>query len=79
MIRFCYKDAFSPLPEDWIHLASVENDFDPCFGHYGSIARAIENHRVIIRDATGAEREVVNLTAALKSGEKKDVVGLRRK
>jgi hypothetical protein len=78
MIRWCYREIYAPLPEDWIASAVKEEKFDPCFGHYGSLKEFAENHLINALDETGKKREIIDLVSGLKAGAKLDVLGLRR-
>ncbi len=77
MIKWCYKEVYSPLAEDWIGRAMKEVQFDPCYGHYGSLQEMIDNYALtaILPNGTQAG-EIMDITAGLKSGEKHDVVGI---
>ena len=34
MVRWCYKDVYSPLPEDWIEPTIKEVSFNSRYAHY---------------------------------------------
>lgn len=78
IVRWCYKRVYSPLPDDWIEAAMRENNFDPRYGHYGSLQAVIDQHSVPIKANGNGQptREIVDLVAALRAGEKVDVVNL---
>lgn len=78
MIKWCYREIYSPLPEDWIAAAVKENTFDPCYGHYGSLEQMAGDFSFDAVDDNGRKREIVDLLAALRAGEKTDVLNLHR-
>ncbi len=82
IIKWCYKEVYSPLPGAWIDETMKANSFDPCFGHYGSLNEVIEAHSApaFVERGNALQRkgEVVDLIAGLKSGEKCDAVGIGR-
>jgi Protein of unknown function (DUF4238) len=82
IIKWCYKEVYSPLPETWIDEAMKANSFDPCFGHYGSRNLVIEAHSApaFVARGSGLQRrgEIVDLIAGLKSGAKCDAVRIGR-
>jgi hypothetical protein len=67
MIKWCYREVYSSLPEDWIESAMIEERFDPCFGHYGSLKDVAENHCVNAVDQAGKSHEIIDLLKALSS------------
>jgi hypothetical protein len=75
MIRWCYKDVYSSLAETWIEAAMKANAFNPCFGHYGSLEDAINNHTVTMIKDDGTKAEVMDMVAVLRAGKKLNVVG----
>jgi hypothetical protein len=76
MIRWCYREVYAPLPEDWLGPAVTENSFDPRYGHYGSLEQVAGNHALYAADASGAQKEIVDMLAALRAGEKCDALRL---
>jgi hypothetical protein len=74
IIRWCYKGVYSPLPENWIETAMMANTFNPCLGHYGSLEKTHGHKTEIVKD-DGTKEEVVDVLAALRAGEKRNVVG----
>ena len=77
IIKHAHRRIYSPLPEDWIREASKEARFDPLFGYYGSLSKVIAASEQAI-DMEGKPREIVDLVAAMRAGQKMDVVGLDR-
>jgi hypothetical protein len=75
IVNWCYQEVYSPLAESWIELAVLENKFDPCLGHYGSLEEAIKNHSFKARKKDGTTTEIVDMMAALRAGKKQNVVG----
>lgn len=79
MIKWCYREAYSPLADDWIKTAVKEITFDPCFGHYGSLEEMAGSHSHPAVDGDDNRMgEIIDMVAALRAGEKKDVVRLHR-
>lgn len=82
IVKWCYKDVYSPLPEPWVEDAVKSAAFDPCFGHYGSLKQLIETHNApaVFEEPNGKQRkgEIVNMTAGLRTGEKCDAVRIGR-
>jgi len=77
MIKHAHIRIYSPRPEDWIREASKEATFDPLLGHYGSLSKVIAASEEAI-DMQGKPREIVDLVAAMRAGQKIDVLGLDR-
>lgn len=79
MIKWCYKEVYSPLTDDWIRDAVKEITFGPCLGHYGSLKEMAEGHAFPAVDGNDNRMgEVIDMMSALRAGEKKDVVRLHR-
>ena len=78
MIKWCYREVYAPLPEDWVESAIIEDKFDPCFGHYGSLKDVAEKHCVSAVDQAGKNHEIIDLLKALRASEKLDVLRLHR-
>lgn len=82
IVKWSYKDVYSPLPESWVEEAVKSAEFDPCFGHYGSLKQLIEAHTApaVFHGPNGKQRngEIVNMTAGLRTGEKCDAVRIGR-
>ena len=78
MIRWCFREIYAPLPEDWIGMAVKEETFDPRYGHYGSLKEVAENHSLQAVDESGTSREIIDLLCALRTGDKLDVLKLKR-
>jgi hypothetical protein len=76
MIKWCYKEVYSPLSYAWLESAVTEEKFDPCYGHYGSLKEVAENHCVWAIDEAGKKREIIDLLSGLRAGEKLDVLRL---
>ncbi len=77
VIKYCYKYVYSPLAEGWIEPATSQETFDPLLGHYGSLERVIAEAKPAIDGKTGKRcGEIVDFVAALRTGEKLDVVGV---
>jgi Protein of unknown function (DUF4238) len=79
IIKWCYREVYSPLPGDWINEAVKEATFDPCYGHYGSLEKVLQHSfhaRIGPPGPKGRKGEVVDILAALRAGEKCDVVRL---
>jgi hypothetical protein len=79
MIKWCYREVYAPLPEDWISAAVKEITFDPCLGHYGTLEDVLKHSLPAVAGPPGREvpmGEVVDLLAVLRAGEKRDVVRL---
>jgi len=74
-IKHAHRRIYSPLRQDWIRDASKQATFDPLWGHYGSLAKVIAASEQVI-DMEGKPREIVDLVAALRAGQRVDVVGL---
>lgn len=76
VIKHAYKYIYSPLAESWIDAAARQETYDPLYGHYGSLERVIAQSRPAFDDTGNQHGEIVDLIAAVKSGEKMDVVGI---
>jgi hypothetical protein len=78
MVRWCYKEVYSPQRESWIEAAVMEVDFDPCYGHYGTLQRLLESAvpAATVPHLGKQTGEVVDTIAGLRTGEKCDVVKL---
>jgi hypothetical protein len=79
MIRWCYKEVYAPLPEPWIESAVKQLTFDPCYGYYGSLEQVAEHNTIYAFDQKGVKHELVDTLAALRDGEKCDVLRLKRR
>jgi hypothetical protein len=75
MIKYAYKYIYSPLPSDWVETAARQETFDPLWGHYGTLERVIARSEPAAY-SDGRKGEVVDLIAAMRSGERFDVVGV---
>ena len=72
IIKYSYKFIYSPRPEQWIESAVREEPFDPMFGHYGSLEKVIEGARPAYASGHNKIREIVDLGASMKLGERFD-------
>lgn len=80
MVKWCYQEVYSPLPDDWLRDAVKEITFDPCLGHYGSLKEMAEAHSFPALDGNSKEMgEIIDTGAALRAGEKHDVLKLKPK
>ena len=77
MIRWCYNEVYAPLPEVWINSATKGCTFDTCYGHYGSLDKVANDHAFHVVDDSGMRREIVDILAGLRTGEKVDVLQLK--
>ncbi len=78
MIKWCYREVYSPSPEDWLRDAVKEIEFDPRLGHYGSLKEMAESHSLPALDANNKEvGEIIDSAAALRAGKKHDVLKLK--
>ncbi len=76
VVERSYKFVYSPLPEDWIAEAARKETSDPLVGHYGSLDRVIGEARPAIDHHGRPCGEIVDLVAAMRSGERVDILGI---
>jgi hypothetical protein len=77
VIKWCYKEVYSSLPEEWIDTAVQGEKFDPCFGHYGTLQDMIDNHALPAIMPDGSQNgHILIICAGLRAGAKVDVVGI---
>jgi hypothetical protein len=76
VIKHAYKFIYSPLAESWVEEAARNETFDPLLGHYGSLEQVFAQALPAIGPDDKPCGEIVEIFAAMKSGEKPDVVGV---
>lgn len=69
MIKWCYRNVYSPLPEDWIEHAVRNDDFNPLLDRFTTLGAVVEpaKDNIIIEAPASAA------AAALENGEPADV------
>lgn len=80
VIQWSYNHVYSPLRQEWIADAVASNVFNPCYGHYGTLQRFLDDHAApMLVDSPSGPRlgEVVDLLAGLRSGAKLDILKLK--
>jgi hypothetical protein len=73
LIKHSYRRIYSPLAQDWVMEAVRNAVFNPVWGHYRSLRAVLDKSERAI-DQDGKPHEIVDLVAALRSGEPVDVV-----
>lgn len=74
VIKLCYKFVYSPLSESWVETDCRQETHDPLYGHYGSLEKVIAQAKPAVDQHGRPSGEIVDLLAAMKSGERHDVL-----
>lgn len=76
VIKWCYKFIYSPLPDSWVREVAVEEKFDPCYGHYGTLNDVIGRAAPAFLPSGTPAGEIIEVGSALRAGVKVDALGI---
>ena len=77
VIRNSYKFVYSPLQDDWVESAAKNESRNQLLGHYESLEKVVERGTSTFGANGVAPENIVDTIAAMKSGERLDVVGIK--